>query len=193
VEKATSELRSALSTTSDELTKQHAEELRALEERLVAKHQEELRKAVEAAASKAQESAPAPRAATTEDQKAATDAAVATAVAAKEAELKAKHEGAIEKAVESGRLEGATKLRLKDNQLIKAQNKVKELEGQIEQLKRTGVIPIESTDEPASATSPHPQQQLRLPLQCLLPQPPLHPGKAPLPVRLPLLRASLLL
>jgi nucleoprotein TPR len=159
VEKATSELRSAPSASSDELTKQHAEELRTLEERLVSKHQEELRKAAEeAAASKVQESAPASGAAiTAEEQKAAIDAAVVTAIAAKEGELKAKHDAAIEKAVESGRLEGTMKLRLKDTQLIKAQNKVKELEGQIEQWKRAGIIPVQTAGQPASgasATSP---------------------------------------
>ncbi|KAH9977476.1 hypothetical protein BJV74DRAFT_946992 [Russula compacta] len=147
VEKATSELRNAPSISSDELAKRHADELRALEERLVAKHQEELSKAAEAAAAKAQESQPAPGTTpTAEDQKSAIDAAVA----AKEAELKAKHDTAIEKAVESGRLEGTMKLRLKDTQLIKAQNKVKELEGQIEEWKKAGVIPSPTAVEPTS-------------------------------------------
>jgi nucleoprotein TPR len=87
VEKATSELRNAPSTSSDELAKQHANELRALEERLIAKHQEELSKAAEAAAAKAQESQPAPgTGASAEDQKSGID----TAVAAKKAELKVK-------------------------------------------------------------------------------------------------------
>jgi hypothetical protein len=49
-----------------------------------------------------------------EDKKAAIDAAVTTALPTKEAEQKAKHDAAIEKAVESDRLEGTTKLRLKD-------------------------------------------------------------------------------
>src|SRR6266852_2017414 len=112
VEKATSEFRSAPPTTSEEVTKQHAEELRALEERLVAKHQEELNKATEAAIAKVKELQPAPAPApgtAAEDQK----AAINTALAAKEAELKAKHDTAVEKAVESGRLEGTMKLRLK--------------------------------------------------------------------------------
>jgi hypothetical protein len=86
--KATSEFRSAPPTTSEEVTKQHGEEFRALEERLVAKHQEELNKATEAAIAKMKESQPAPAtaprsAATPEHRKAATDAAVITALAAK--------------------------------------------------------------------------------------------------------------
>jgi len=149
VEKATSELRNAPSTAPEELTKQHAEELRALEERLVAKYQEELNKANEAAAAaaKALESRPAPETATTaEAQKAAID----DAVAAKEAELKVKHEAAIEKALENGRLEGTMKLRLKDTQLIKAQNKVKELEARIEEWKKAGII--DSASAPPATT-----------------------------------------
>jgi nucleoprotein TPR len=156
VDKATSELRSAPSTTSEEVIKQHAEELRALEERLVAKHQEDLNKATEAAIAKVKESQPAPvpatgTAATPEDQKVATDAAITTALAAKEAELKAKHDAAIEKAVESGRLEGTMKLRLKDTQLVRAQNRVKELEKQIEEWKKAGVITSEAASESTSA------------------------------------------
>jgi len=154
VEKATSEFRSAPPTASEEVTKQHAEELRALEERLVAEHQEELNKATEAAIAKVKETQPAPApgsSATPEDQKAAIDAAVTTALAAKEAELKARHDGAIEKAVENGRLEGTMKLRLKDTQLVRAQNRVKELEKQIEEWKKAGVISSDATTESTSA------------------------------------------
>jgi nucleoprotein TPR len=150
VEKATSELRNAPSTAPDELVKQHAEELRALEERLVAKHREELNKANEAAAAKAQASQSAPaNALTAEDQKTAID----TAVAAQEAALKAKHDAAVEKALENGRLEATMKLRLKDTQLVRAQNKVKELEGQIEEWKKAGIIPGGTAAEPTSALS----------------------------------------
>jgi len=143
VEKATSEFRSAPPTNSEEVTKQHAEELRALEERLVAKHQEELNKATNAPA--------LGTAATPEDQKAVIDAAVTTSLASKEAERKAEHDAAIEKAVESGRLEGTMKLRLKDTQLVRAQNRVKELEKQIEEWKKTGVITSEAGTESTSA------------------------------------------
>ncbi len=78
VDKATNGLRSAPSAASEELTKQHAEELRVLEERLVTNHHE---KAAEAAGTaKAQESGPAPVAVRTADnQKAVVDAAVAAA------------------------------------------------------------------------------------------------------------------
>ena len=159
MEKATSELHSVPSTTSDEVTKQHAEELRALEERLVSKHQEELDKAT-----KAQESQPAAAsgtAATSEDQKVAIDAAVVTAVAAKESELRTKHDAAIEKAVENGRLEGTMKLRLKDTQLVRSQNRVKELEKQIEEWKKAGVITSETATEPASTHVASPSVPVR--------------------------------
>jgi len=77
-------------------------------------------------------------------------------LAAKEAELRTKYQGDIEKAVESGRLEGTMKLRLKDTQLVRAQNKVKELELQIEEWKKAGVVPGESTPSASAppATSP---------------------------------------
>ena len=104
VDKASNELRSA-SAVSEQLTKQHAEELRAQEERLVAKHREGLEKAVQAATTKAQESVPAPTPApSAEAQNAAIDTAAA-ALAAKEAELRTNHQTEIEKAVESGRLD----------------------------------------------------------------------------------------
>jgi len=95
--------------------------------------------------SKAQESQPVSgTAATSEDQKVTIDAAVAAALAAKEADLKARQDTAIEKAVESGRLEGTMKLRLKDTQLVRAQNRVKELEKQIEELKK----PVSTVNAP---------------------------------------------
>jgi hypothetical protein len=150
--------------SSEELIKQHSKELRALEleECLVAKHPEELNKTTEAAIPKVKESqpapAPAPRtAATPEDQKAAIDAAVTTALAAKEVEQKAKHDAAIEKAVEGGHLEGTMKLILKDTQLVRAQNRVKELEKQIKEWKKAGFISseaaTESTSVPAASSS----------------------------------------
>ena len=145
--KPSTELRATLSAVSEELTKQHAEELRAQEERLIAKHHEELEKAVKAAKESAPTPAPAPAATgpTAEEQKAAIDAAVAAALSAKEAEQRTKHQTDIEKAVESGRLEGTMKLRLKDTQLVHAQNKIKELELQIEEWRKAGVLPGDSS------------------------------------------------
>ena len=103
VDKAKSEPRGAPSAESEELTKKHVEELRAQEERLVAKHREELEKAVEVATVKALGFAPpSALAPTAEYQKADIDAAVAAALAAKDAELRTKHKTDIEKAVESG-------------------------------------------------------------------------------------------
>jgi nucleoprotein TPR len=48
------------------------------------------------------------------------------------------------------------KLRLKDTQLVKAQNGVKELEKQIEEWRKAGNIPSETTGEPSSASAPAP-------------------------------------
>ena len=65
-------------------------------------------------------------------------------MAAKEAELKPKYQADVENAVESGWLEGTMKLRLKDTHLVWAQNNVKELEVQIEEWRKTGVLLGES-------------------------------------------------
>ncbi len=53
IEAAVEKLHNAPSAVSEELTRQHAEELRALEEHLVAKHREELGESVEAATAEA--------------------------------------------------------------------------------------------------------------------------------------------
>ena len=82
--------------------------------------------------------------------KGSIDAAVAAALAAKDAELRTEHQTDIEKAFESGRLEGTMKLRLNNTQLIRAQSKVKELELQIEEWKKVGVVPGESAAPSAS-------------------------------------------
>lgn len=189
IKAAVDKVTSAPSAASEELSKQHAEELRALEERLIAKHRDELEEAIEAATAKAQESAPAPAPApTAEDQKAVIDAAVAAAVAAKDAELKTKYQGDIEKAVESGRLEGTMKLRLKDTQLVRAQNKVKELELQIEEWRKTGVVPGEPTPSasappatsPSTATSPSvPSPTTSIPARGGAPAPPTRKPSVP--------------
>jgi hypothetical protein len=57
-----------------------------------------------------------------EDQKAAIDAEDAAALIAREAELKTKCQTDIEVAVESGRLEGTMKMRLKHTQLAHRTN-----------------------------------------------------------------------
>ena len=154
VDKATTELRTAPSVASEELDKQHAQELRAQEECLVAKHHKEIKTAKESAPT------PVPAAAgpTAEEQKAAIDAAVAAPLYTKEAEQRMKHQTDIE--IESGRLEGTMKLRLKDTQLVRVQNKVKELELQIEEWRKAGVLPGDSSVpvpvpvQSASAASP---------------------------------------
>ena len=101
--------------------------MRALEERLTKKHQEELQKAVDAAKAAATNGVPVPP-----DAKAAVDAAVA----ARETELKTEYEQKIASAMESGRMEGTTKLKLKDAMVVRLQNRLKDVEGQIEELKK---------------------------------------------------------
>lgn len=58
---------------------------------------------------------------------------------------------------DNGHLEGTMKLRLKDTQLVRTQNKITELEKQIEEWKMTGIITteaaMESTSAPAASSS----------------------------------------
>ncbi|KAI0062384.1 hypothetical protein BV25DRAFT_684100 [Artomyces pyxidatus] len=152
VEKATGELQNSATqptvpAPSEELLKKHAEELRALEARLKAEHEAALQAAVAAAAAAA-----ASPSTSTHDQNAAIDAAVA----AKEAELQAMHQEAIAKAMESGRLEGAFKLKVKDGQMVKTQRRLKELEAQIEEWKKAGVVPATWTLADAAALTASP-------------------------------------
>ncbi|KII91087.1 hypothetical protein PLICRDRAFT_28915 [Plicaturopsis crispa FD-325 SS-3] len=141
IEKARNEAGS--STDGDAAAKRLAEELQALEQRLTLKHQAELQTAVEAAKAASQSTAPG---APADDaaQKAAIEAAVAAAVA----EVRSRHTEELAAAVESGRREQAAKGKLKDSQLVRAQNKVKALEAQILEWRQKGVVPPESTDAP---------------------------------------------
>lgn len=126
-----------------EATARHAEELRALEERLKKEFEEELARAVNAAAT------------ANPDQQVAIEAAVATRLQ----ELNAKHEQEVSSAIERGRMEASTKLRLKDAQIMKAQNRLKELEAQLASLKAGGASqPIDTVAagaKPAAATQPN--------------------------------------
>ncbi|KAJ3528925.1 hypothetical protein NM688_g7928 [Phlebia brevispora] len=131
VDVAVNKIKSESQTTAStpESIAQHAQELRALEERLKKQHQEELKSAVEAAKTVATNGAlPA-------DTKAVIDAAIA----AKEEEMKATREQEIQQAIERGRMEAGARAKLKDSQIVRAQSRVKELEAQIEELKKQGV------------------------------------------------------
>lgn len=144
VSKARSEVPSSAAGPSkdiEEIAKKHAAELKALEERLNAAHKTEVEAAVTAATQVTATSTPT---AISEDaQKAAVDAAVAAA----QSEWKKTEEQALEQAVERGRQEQAMKARLKDSQLLKAQNRVKELEAQLLQQQ-----PATSTSMTTNAT-----------------------------------------
>ena len=115
-DKATSKLRAAPSRAFEELTKHHAQNCVLRKKGVVVKHREELKKAAEAAPIKAKESAPAPAATYSTRAKAAIDSAVVAAISTKEVEQRTKHQMAIEKAVEIGRLEDTMNLGLKDTQ-----------------------------------------------------------------------------
>lgn len=143
IEKVKAELQTANasnSSTPDEVINRHAEELRNLEARLKAQHQAELKAALDAAKLSTTSS--------NEDPK----AAIAAAIAAHDRELQARHYEEIASAVERGRMEQAAKGKLKDSQLVKAQKKVKELEIQILEWRKAGMIPEAAA--PASATAP---------------------------------------
>lgn len=134
VEQAKAEAQSASGTQQpEEVTKQHAEELRALEERLTSKHQEELK--ANAALETVAGDKPPP--ATGVDQK----AAIAAAIEEHEKQLASRHAEEIASAVERGRMEGTAKGKLKDAQLVRAQKKLRELETEIDQWRAAGLIP----------------------------------------------------
>ncbi|KDQ62646.1 hypothetical protein JAAARDRAFT_54566 [Jaapia argillacea MUCL 33604] len=124
----------------DDLAKRHADELRTLEDRLKAEHKLELEQAV----------AKAKEAAQPEEGEATSEAVVAAAVAAAEERLKAQHVEEIAAAVERGRMEQAAKSKLKDAQLVRSQHKVKELEAQILEWRKAGVLPEQSSATPAT-------------------------------------------
>ncbi|CCM06215.1 uncharacterized protein FIBRA_08460 [Fibroporia radiculosa] len=144
VEKLRAELQVvSSSTSSDEVAARHARELQELEERLTTRHREELKAAVEAAIAQGQTHASV----SSPD----VDQAVQAAVAANEAKLKEQHEQELAGAVERGRMEQAAKTKLKDHQLVRAQAKLKELEGQMQELRKNGVIP--QAPPPATTTA----------------------------------------
>ena len=116
-----------------------------MEDRLTAKHQQELKAAVDAGVAAATSGATI-----TDDQQ---KAAIAAAIAEHEKALLARHTEEIASAVERGRMEQATKGKLKDSQLVKSQKRVKELENQILEWRKAGLIPEASTST-AAAPSP---------------------------------------
>jgi nucleoprotein TPR len=154
------------SSSSEELSKRHAEEMRALQERLSKKYQEDQKAAVDAAVAAVQIGQPSGASPSESGQ----SAAIAAAVAAREKELQALHAEEIASAVDRGRMEQATKGKLKDAQLVKSQKRVKELEAQILEWRNAGHIPgspVVATPSPTApikpATSNTPSTSVALP------------------------------
>ncbi|KAF7966386.1 hypothetical protein HWV62_38881 [Athelia sp. TMB] len=148
VEKTKAELGQASgpSTESTDVTKAHAEELRALEERLTAEHQKQL----EAALAAAKKAHPAATASLSDaDQK----AAIAAAIEAHEKEAEPKRQAEIKEAMDNGRKEAEMKGRVKDAQLLRAQTKLKEKEALILSWQNAGLVPKDTPATPAKAAT----------------------------------------
>ncbi|KAF9468627.1 TPR/MLP1/MLP2-like protein-domain-containing protein [Collybia nuda] len=130
-----------------ELAKKHADELHLVETKLAAKHQQELKTAVEAARKEATEAAQRVASEAGQDGKPGLngdldrESAINTAVAEVEEKLKAKHAEELVTAMERGKTEGMAKAKLKDQLLVRAQKKVKDLEAQIVEWRGAGLIP----------------------------------------------------
>ncbi|KIJ62559.1 hypothetical protein HYDPIDRAFT_93869 [Hydnomerulius pinastri MD-312] len=154
VEKAKSEIAApAAAPIVEEIAKKHAEELEALRQKLAAQHEASLKAAVETAVNAAKAEA-----ATASTNDSAKDA-LSAAIVAHGQELQAKHAEEISAAVERGRMEQAAKSKIKDAQLVRAQNKLKELEAQVMGWRDAGLIPATvpstvTTTATAAATVP---------------------------------------
>lgn len=127
VASATEKLRSELQTPGSDAAQvavKHAEELKSLEARLIAKHEAEMKAVIEKIRNELTQ------ANTTQGEKQSLSAE--------------EHEQALKAATERGRMEYATKLKLKDSMLQKAQNNAKHLETQIKAWREAGLVPMES-------------------------------------------------
>ncbi|ESK95244.1 filament-forming protein [Moniliophthora roreri MCA 2997] len=146
VEKAKAELQSQPpSPGSEELLKKHQAELQALENRLATKFKTDLEAAVEAAkkeATASSESVPD------------VQAAIAAAIAKHSEESETKLQQEIEAAVERGRLEMTSKLRVKESQLVRYQAHLKAYEAKLEEWKKAGTIPVDTKVVPPTNVKP---------------------------------------
>ncbi|KAJ7132943.1 hypothetical protein C8R46DRAFT_1181193 [Mycena filopes] len=142
VAQAKSEVPSSTEAVPEDVAKKHADELKALEDSLSAKHAAELKAAVEAA-----------RAASTSSSAPPADVAslIEAAIAKHDQDLEKGRQDEIMAAVERGRAESASRSKVKDGQLVKAQKRVKDLEAQILAWQKEGVVP--STPTPSASTS----------------------------------------
>ncbi|KAG2753160.1 hypothetical protein P692DRAFT_20797402 [Suillus brevipes Sb2] len=136
VEKAKSEITAGgASVNTEEFSKKHAQELEALRAQLTVQHEAALKAAVDAAT----EAAKTEAATSSSDE--STQAAISAAIAAHDAELQARHNAELDAAVERGRLESQAKSKIKDGQLVRSQAKLKDLEAQVLEWRKAGLIP----------------------------------------------------
>ncbi|KAJ6508423.1 hypothetical protein C8R45DRAFT_1069158 [Mycena sanguinolenta] len=154
---------SGVETSSEDVAKKHADELQSLQETLIAKHAEELKTALDAARAENQAALDAARAGNSDSiPPANVDALIAEAIAKHDKDQEKARQEEIMAAVERGRAEASTKAKLKDQQLVKSQKKVKDLEAQILAWQTSGLVPTPlppapSTSVPvASASLPSP-------------------------------------
>lgn len=136
VEKAKSEINatSAAAPNTEIMTKKHVQEIQALR----AEHEAALKAAVETVAAGVKSE-------TTNDH------ATKAAIAARNKEIQARHAEEISAAVERGRMEQVAKSKLKDAQLVRSQNKLKELEAQVMEWRKAGLIPDATAAAPVVA------------------------------------------
>ncbi|KAJ6452549.1 hypothetical protein C8R47DRAFT_265655 [Mycena vitilis] len=129
------------SAVPEDVAKKHADELQALQESLTAKHTVELKAAVDAA--RAENAAPP----------ADTPVLIADAIAKHDKEQEAARQEEIMAAVERGRSEAAMKAKVKDQQLVRSQARLKELEAQILAWQKAGVLPTPAPRTPSASLS----------------------------------------
>ncbi|KAJ3814062.1 hypothetical protein F5876DRAFT_73301 [Lentinula aff. lateritia] len=128
----------------DDFVAKHQAELKALEARLIAAHQEELKNAT------------GNKGSSTSQSESDVQAAVATAIAAHDKERDVKIAEEISAAVERGRMEAASKMKLRDSQIVRVQTKLKEYEAQIQTWKQEGILPKDAKVSPLSGKAPPP-------------------------------------
>jgi nucleoprotein TPR len=152
VEKAKSEITAGgASVNTEELSKKHTQELEALRAQLIAQHEAALKAAVDAATKAAKTEA------ATSPSDESTKAAIAAAIAAHDAELRERHSAELDAAVERGRLESQAKSKIKDGQLVRSQVKLKDLEAQVLEWRKAGLIPEAPPPQtPTASTSKMP-------------------------------------
>lgn len=145
VEKAKSENNTTpAAPNAAELAKKHALEIEALR----AEHVAALTNAVETAVAAAKAES------TNTGSDDATKAIIDAAIAAHDQKVQAKHAEEISAAVERGRMEQGAKSKLKDAQLVRSQAKLKELEAQVLEWRKAGLVPEATAAAPSGTVPP---------------------------------------